>query len=320
MLSRVAGSLYWMSRYLERASHTANLLDVNLNLALDDRADSGTDRWTRLVESLHTEPPAISEYDAYEVVRMLAFDLTNRSSILACISTARENARQVREQITTEVWEQLNRLYLHIRDTGIEDIWSSQPHDFFSLIRGGVYTFQGITDSTMNHGEIWRFMQLGRFLERAYASSALLDVQLCALMAGQDETTGPESYLEAVSLLRSCRGFEAFCKVYTADMRPDWIAEFLLLNDDFPRSLCYVAHRVHDALQAIAATTASTRGSQINRLAGRFEASLQFGHIDEIMTGGLKPFVRTIRQLCTQIHEGIYESYITYPVEASLAA
>ncbi|MDQ2732418.1 MAG: alpha-E domain-containing protein, partial [Armatimonadota bacterium] len=303
-----------------RASHTANLLDINLNLALDDRAGSGTDRWTRLVISLHTAPPAISEYDAYEVVRMLGFDLTNRSSILACIATARENARQVREQITTEMWEQLNRLYLQIRDTTIEDIWSSQPHDFFSLVRGGVYTFQGITDSTLNHGEIWRFMQLGRFLERAYASSALLDVQLCSLMENQDDYAGPENYLEAVALLRSCRAFEAFCKVYTADMRPDWIAEFLLLNPDFPRSLCYVAHRVAEALQAISATTATTRGSKINRLAGRFEASLEFGQIDEIMEGGLKPFVRTIRQLCTQIHEGIYESYITYPVDSSIAA
>ena len=141
MLSRVADSLYWLSRYLERAEHTARLVDVNLVLMLDQPPAFAQQRWTRLLASLHAAPPTGGADDALGITEALAFDRSNKISIMTSVEAARDNARQVREKISSEMWEQINRLYLQISHVGIGDIWNGQPHEFFRSVVDGAHLF-----------------------------------------------------------------------------------------------------------------------------------------------------------------------------------
>jgi uncharacterized alpha-E superfamily protein len=320
MLSRVADSLYWMSRYLERAEHTARLIDVGLNLMLDQTAVAAERRWGRLLGSLNAPAQIVGASDAYQLTRAMTFDGANETSIVSCIASARENLRQVREQISSEMWEQLNRLYLQVRGTRLDDIWNVSTHEFFRSVKEGAHLFQGITDATMNHGEGWQFMQVGRHMERANATATLLDVYASEFLA-QDGTDagGPRSYLDWVGLLKACTAFEAYCKVYTADLRPERIAEFLLLNADWPRSVRFAADVMQTAFQAISEATGTRKSGRVNRLAGRLRASLGFGQIDEIMETGLHAYLNDVRQQCAQIHEAIVQTYVAYPVETALS-
>src|SRR3954453_13874499 len=169
MLSRVADSLYWMARYMERAEHTARVVSVNLNQTLDRTPEAAMASWGRLVASL--PPPPVGP--GAPMAPPDAVDLANRDAIAACVAAARENARQVREQISSEMWEELNRLFLQVRRTSMEQIWYAEPHKFLNSVKEGIYLFQGITDTTMSHSEGWYFIRVARFLERATATAAL---------------------------------------------------------------------------------------------------------------------------------------------------
>jgi uncharacterized alpha-E superfamily protein len=313
MLSRVADTLYWMSRYLERAEHTARLLDLQLNMMLESPTSAEL-RWQRILDSLWVKPPAAR--DAYSMTQWLTFDLSNDNSIFSCIAAARENARHVREQISSEMWEQVNLMALRMRHFTIERIWDDQPHEFFRAIKEGCHLFQGITDSTMNHGEGWQFIQVGRYLERIDATARLLDVHFHAFADTPFQHTVEGETAEWIGLLKSCTAFEAYCKVYTADLRPGRIAEFLLLNADFPHSIRFSAHCAHDALTELEKLTESKRARQVNRLAGRLRALLDYGQIDEIMGGsGLGSVMLEVDSLVDRIHESTYQAYITYPAD-----
>ena len=320
MLSRVADSLYWTSRYLERAEHTARLVDVGLNLMLDQSAAAVERRWGRLLDSLHAPPQLTSSSDAHHIAQAMTFDLDNETSIAACIAAARENLRQVREQISSEMWEQLNRLFLQVRETRIEDIWNVSTHEFFRSVKEGAHLFQGITDATMNHGEGWQFIQVGRYIERAGSTATLLDAYTGESLAADGSETAQRSYLDWVGLLKACTAFEAYCKVYTADLRPERIVEFLLLNPDCPRSVRFAADAVQSAFAAIAEATGTRKSGRVNRLAGRLRASLGFGQIDEILETGLRPYLNDVRGQCAQIHEAIVQTYVAYQVETALAS
>jgi uncharacterized alpha-E superfamily protein len=171
MLSRVADSLYWMSRYLERAEHTTRLLDVNLNLMLDESSTSADRRWLRLLQALGKPKRLKWEGNPYELARTLTFDSGNKSSVVYCIIAARENARHVREQISTEQWHRLNSLYLSVTRPEFKKALaleaasesSEAPAAFLQEVMEAVHQFQGVTDSTMSHGEGWQFIQVGRF-------------------------------------------------------------------------------------------------------------------------------------------------------------
>ncbi len=317
MLSRVADSLYWMSRYLERAEHTARLLDVNLNQMLDQTTDLAEQRWERLLESLHASVPNDVTASAFAITNALTFDVGNSASIIACISAARENARQVREQISSEMWEQLNRMYLQMRRTRMEQIWNDEPHALFTFIKEGIHLFQGITDATMTHGEGWQFIQLGRMIERVSATGELLDVHF-RLLPELPDNLDEFHYLDWVGLLKSCTAFEAYCKVYTANVQPHQVAEFLLLHPDNPRSVRFCVASLQTALQAVARSTAPRSAARLDRLAGRLRADLDYGQVDEIMADNFHEYLEKIQHQCDQIHAAIYQAYIAYPIEAAL--
>ena len=325
MLSRVAESLYWMSRYLERAEHTARLIDVNLNSMLDQASgdEIGDDeglRWQRLLRSVHTPHP-VGEIDAYSVTRLLTFDEGNNSSIVSCIAAARENARQVRERISSEMWEQLNRLFLRVKQTSMEQIWHAEPHRFLNGVKEGIYLFQGITDATMSHSEGWHFIRVGRFLERSIATASLLDTYFSIFLTGQSEYESEQlDYLSWVELLRSCASFEAYCKVYTAAIRPARIAEFLLLNPEAPRSIRFACAMVQGALQAISKATGTRNPGRAERLAGRLRAAFDYDQIEEILGGNIHEYLENIQRQCALIHSSIYQAYIAYPIEVALTA
>jgi len=318
MLSRVADSLYWMSRYLERAEHTARLIDVQLNQMLDQAGGDTNLRWPRLLHSLRTPLPE-GEVDAYSVTQALTFDASSTTSIASCIGAARENARQVREQISSEMWEQLNRLFLQVKGTSMEKMWFAEPHKFLNSVKEEIYLFQGITDATMSHSEGWHFIRFGRFLERATATAALLDTYFSVFPTEQTEDENePPDYLSWIGLLRSCASFEAYCKVYTAVIRPANIAEFLLLNAEVPRSIRFACAMMQGALQTIAKVTNTRNSGRVERLTGRLRASLDYSQIEEILSGDMHEYLESIQRQCALIHNGLYQAYIAYPIEIAL--
>jgi uncharacterized alpha-E superfamily protein len=318
MLSRVADNLYWMSRYLERAEHTARLLGVGLNQMLDQTPISVQPRWQRLLDVLHTSAPP-DGLDDYAIVRKLTFDAATPVSIVACVTAARENAQQVREQISSEMWEQINRLYLRVKQTNIDAIWQAEPQEFLQSVKEGAHLFQGVTDATMSHGEGWYYIQVGRFLERAGATALLLDLYFQAHFGAPGTDHSPLDYIDWVALLKCCTAFEAYCKVYTADVKPASVADFLLLSAECPRSVRFAVDRVQRGLQALGKATSGRSAGRAERIAGRLSAQLDYAQMDEIMEGNLHTYLDDIRNQCSLIHQMMYQSYITYPVETALA-
>jgi uncharacterized alpha-E superfamily protein len=315
LLSRTADALYWISRYLERAEHAARLIDVRLDLGLDRTADGW--QFDRLFASLRLKPPAEPVPGPSELVEALIFDLSNRDSVASCVTAARDNARQVREEISQDMWEQVNGLYLRLRGAHAEGTWAGRPHYLCRMVIEGVHLFQGVTDATMGHGEGWQYLQTGRFLERADATAALLDLHFKepARVAG-----GTADHSEWVGLLRSCSALEAYCRCYTAELRRERIAEFLLLNSEFPRSVRFAAAGVESALRGISHLTARGAVGRPERLAGRLHASLDYGQVDEILNDDPHAYLEGIGRHCAQIHAAVHQSYIGYPIEEALPA
>jgi uncharacterized alpha-E superfamily protein len=318
MLSRVADNLFWMSRYLERAEHTARVLSVSLDLRLERSPKTIQRSWERLFASLQIEPPEGMNLTPYNITQTLTFDATNLSSIAACVAAARENARQVREQISSEMWEQINRLSLEVKKNNINKMWRGQPHEFFQAVKEGAHLFQGISDSTMSHGEGWHFIQVGQLTERISNVAALLDVYLGEAAPETREQPTPEDYLDWITLLRSCTAFEAYCKIYTADLKFNHIAEFLLLNEQFPHSIHFAVRILERALNSIADATDTRKNTRVYRLPGRLRSTLNYDQIDEVVSNNLHRYLENILALCSQIHAAIYQTYIEYPIEDKL--
>src|SRR5258708_21286153 len=213
MLSRVADNLYWMSRYLERAEHTARLMGVHLNLMLEDDHGSQGRRWSRVLACLGNQDSV--EGDAFAAAESYALN-----QMLASITAARGNARQVREQISSEMWEELNRLFHESKRRGTLASFNAHPYELaFSIIESS-HLFQGITDSTMIHGEGWQFIQAGRFIERVQQTARLIASHFDEFFRTHGEAMNAAENMEWIGLLRSCTAFEADCKVYTAEKRP----------------------------------------------------------------------------------------------------
>jgi uncharacterized alpha-E superfamily protein len=327
MLSRVADSLYWMSRYLERAEHTTRLLDVNLNLMLDETAASAEKRWQRVLQALGRPKDIEWTGEPYGLTQALTFDTTNKASILSCIIAARENSRHVREQISTEQWHRLNSLYLQVTRPELQIDGQAEamaaglarPTEFLQSVMEAVHQFQGVTDSTMNHGEGWQFIQVGRYLERASATALLLEAYHADLWEHPERIDEGNEYLDWMGLLRSATAFEAYCKVYTADLTPDRIFEFLLLDEEFPHSVRFSIDSVQCALEKIQGDSGRSRAETLQRLSGRLKASLSYSSVAEILSQDVDGYLRGIQAQCRAIHETIYELYVDYSIQAALA-
>ncbi len=313
MLSRVADSLYWMSRYMERAEHTARVMGVHWNLMLElDAGRATAPRWRHVLAALGYKEEI--EGDVFALAQSFALD-----QIASSIASARENARQVREQISSEMWEELNRLYHESKRIAATESFDSGPQDTVLAVVRSSRLFQGITDTTMLHGEGWQFIQVGRSMERVQETVRLLDTHFSAFYRPGADPTSVSGHMEWIGLLRSCSSFEAYCKVYTAEMRPERVAEFLLLNAEFPHAVRFGVERLRRSLEGVHEATASRKSDRLAKLAGRLAAALSYTPIEEIMSN-LHEFSVGIRRMCGQIHAGVYQVYITYPIEAALEA
>lgn len=312
-----------MSRYLERAEHTARVLGVHLNLALEQPLESSEGRWTQVRKALGIETSKDDPEDSGLALHELCFDVGHRSSIVNAIRSARDNARQVREQISSEMWEQLNRLYHEVHRAEHSEFWESEPIDFLNAVKEGSHLFQGLTDSTMTHDEGWYFIQLGLYLERTLNVTNLVDVHFARYGDQQDQPASENAadtgdYLEWVGLLKCATAFEAYCKEYTAVMEPQKIGEFLLFNASFPHSVRFSASRMESVLNSISMVSPSRRGGKVQRIAGKLSATLNFTQIEEILSYGMHDYLVDLRRQCGHIHSGTFQAFITYPIEAAL--
>ena len=320
MLSRVANSLYWMNRYLERADNTARLVDVNLQLlldhrALDDKALAG--RWIPIVQSAGDEKLFTSLHsraNAKTVTEFLVFQPENTNSILAAVTQARENARMVRDQITSEVWEELNRLYLFLRSPAARQRLDSSPIEFFQEIKARSLHLQGLTDATVLRNEGWLFQQTGKYLERADKTSRILDVRHASLpKRGEPVPVTQGGALEWAAVLRSCSAWDAYKSIHGADIQPSLVAEFLLLSPDFPRSVRFCVQWVNTQLRGISGVAADRFSNDAEKLAGRLLAELQFSTVDDILAVGLHDYVDRLQAKLNEIGDALFKAYIFQP-------
>ncbi len=319
MLSRVAYNLYWMSRYLERVEHTARVIDVNLVLMLDQAPADADLRWDRLLRSLRVSLLENTPSEPQKIVQTLMLDRSTPQSIIAMVARARDNAREVRNQLSSEMWEQINQLYLEVSRATIDYIWAGESHQLFRRIKEGAQLFHGITEATLPQDEGWHFLRIGRFLERGEATTDLLSAYFSD--RGTTEPAGvSRDYLDLVSLLKSRTAFEAYCQVFTADLQPERIAGFLLLSATFPHSVRFAADRVRTALQTIAQLTNARKSGQIDRSAGRLRAKLDYTQIEEIMAADLLQFLQDVQRQFGQIHRLLHETYFQPPIQAVLAS
>jgi uncharacterized alpha-E superfamily protein len=315
MLSRVADSLYWMSRYIERAEHTARVMAVKLESMIEQTPEDAAASWSRVIEALTGELALDATQDAFLTTRKLAFDRENGAALITSLSMARDNARQVREALSNEVWENLNRLYLRLSPVTMDSIWAHSPARLFREALEDMHALEGVTYSTLSHGEGWYFLELGKHIERAQLLGRLLDVHF---RGPRDGTQNTPKYFDWLVLLKFCTAFEPYTKLYTASIRPQKIAEFLLFDPEFPHSIRFSVDRVTDALARVAPGAPPARRAAVERLAGRLKASVDFGQIDDLMSGGIAGFLADITRQCEKIHETLYSSFITYGAETVL--
>jgi len=317
MLSRVANSLYWMSRYIERAENIARIVDVNLQLLLDYR-DLDEERiaqhWLPIVQATGDEQQFYQLHKkatGHSVTEFLVFQAANPNSIVSSICQARENARMIRDQITIEFWEELNRLYWFVRSSQGLEVWKESPSEFFQQIKNSSLHLIGLGYATLIRNEGWWFMQAGKFLERADKTSRILDVRSETLPAkGASGTASQPEALEWAAILRSCSAWDAYKTLHGVEVHPRGVVEFLLFNDDFPRSARFCVNQLNHALRRISGVADGRFCNNAEKLAGRLVAELQFNTVDEIFDQGLHLYLDRLQTRLNDIGGALFDAYI----------
>ncbi len=321
MLSRVADSIYWMARYVERAENLARFIDVTLNLILD-QPHGTAQQWEPLVNATGDEKFFAKHYgqaNAENVIRFLGFDKNYPNSILSSLIAARENARTVREAISSEAWEQLNEFYHFVRDASDQRFRNDSPSDFFRTVKQHSHLFHGILDATMSHGRGWHFANLGRLLERADKTSRILDVKYFTLLPTVHDVGTTIDDLQWSAVLRSVSGFEMFRKRYHG-ITVDRVIEFLILDPAFPRAIRYCIANADQSLHEISGSPlGSFRNSAEQRL-GRLKAELAYTDVRSIAQMGLHQFVDGLQRTLNEVGGAVHDTFFAMrPVEAHRA-
>jgi uncharacterized alpha-E superfamily protein len=287
MLSRVAEYILWMSRYVERAENTARIIDVNFRQMLDTgAAGDHSAAWEPLVSLV---PQTLTLFDslypavtADAVLRFMTFDLQNPNSIRSAIGFARENARSIRDGISSEMWEQINTLYLKVTGAGAEATWAANPHSFYRQVQYGSQQFQGTTDATMTHDDGWHFIQLGKSLERADSATRILDTKYRLLV--ESPSVDEAEAVEWMAVLKSCSAYEAYRRrQHLARIEHRGVARFLLLDPLFPRSVLFCVNEAWRALKTIGGSDTAYYNNGAERSLGLLRAQLEFADIDDVL-------------------------------------
>jgi uncharacterized alpha-E superfamily protein len=319
MLSRVADSIYWMSRYVERAENVARFISVNLNLSLDMPGEAGQQWWPLVVitgdDGQYQSRIGVSTKES--VVQFLTFDKENPNSILSCLRAARENARSVREIISAEMWEHINKFYLSIRDGGTLEEVLDNPYAFFERVSVAGQQFLGVTDATMTHGEAWHFCQLGRMLERADKTSRILDVKYFILLPKVSDVGTPFDDVQWLALLRSASALEMYRQRH-GRISPPNIVNFLVLDREFPRAVLHCLTRANESLHAISGTYTGSYSNLAERRLGQLRAELAYTHAEDVIAGGLHEFVDNLQKRLNLIGDSIFDSFFAMrPLETA---
>lgn len=320
LLSRVADSVYWMSRYIERAENVARFLDVNYNLMLDLPRDFAG-QWQAVIDTTGDRATFQERYGAptrRNVVRFLAFDPEYRNSIYSCVVAARENARSVRETIASEMWEQINALYLMLAEESRKPVPEILP-EFCRQVRMACHLFQGVAHGTMSREEAWQFIALGRRLERADKTTRLLDVKYFILLPSIADVGTPYDDIQWSAVLKSVSGFEMYRKKH-GRISPDRIVEFLVLDNEFPRAVRYCIGLADDALHAITGTPRGAFSCASEQKIGLLRSELDFTRVESILAGGLHEFFDALQTKMNTIDECIFRDFFAQrPVGARAA-
>jgi len=323
MLSRTADHLFWMARYMERAENTARMLDVNYQASLlPQAADAAEKGWKGLLGISELTGDFAKNYGAVtpdNVMRYMVSDAANGSSIRNCLQAARENARAVRGTLTTEVWETQNQTWLEFQRMVASDSFLRDPSAMFEWVKFRSHLSRGVTVGTMLQDEAFHFLRIGSFLERADNTARLLDVKFHAVESeyyGGSNGGGGGKDIEVdfyhwSGILRSVSGFEVYRKAYRNVIRPEKVAELLILRPDMPRSLAACMHEVVTNLKMVA----NEQSTETLRRAGRLQADLQYGRIDEILATGLHAYLTQFLDRVGTLGVGISRDFLV-PVAA----
>ena len=339
MLSRHADACYWIGRYVERAEATARMVDVHYHAALESGLPpegeylgetSSPMRWQSLLAISSTAQEYYSRYEGEsdrDVMQFFAFDTQNPNSILSVWKSARDNARAVREQIASEMWESLNVSYLELLQWNVDRALSGSPYEFFTVVRNASHLFQGILNRTMLMSETRDWLDTGRFLERGGQTARLLDVKYHDLLPAHQEDKerivaqigveplGVGSLLDMhgwIAVLKSVSAFEMYRKTYKQGIRPASVMDFLILNPEFPASARHCIARVEGCLKRISGNQRGEPATEPERIIGRLLADLTYSRPEEIIVNGLHEFLDDVQGRCAAVGNAITRTYLKY--------
>ncbi|MDI9868849.1 alpha-E domain-containing protein [Flectobacillus roseus] len=313
MLSRVANSIYWMNRYIERADNYARFISVNFNLALD-LPPNVPEQWEPLIIATADHFIFREHYDEptrENILYFMTFDVRNPNSILSCLLNARENARTIRESISKEMWEYVNQIYWTVKNATHESkSWElSQYQGFLENIKTGSQLFYGIVDSTITRGEGWHFGRLGRLIERTDKTTRFLDVKYFTLLPSIESIGSPLDLMLWSAVLRSVSAYNMFRQQYPV-MNPTKIVEFLLLDKRFPRSVMHCLRQAELSLYEISGTSVTNGYSnEAEKAISRLRSEVEFTEIDDIFEKGLHQYLDEFQTKNNGVGRAIFETY-----------
>lgn len=309
MLSRVADSIYWLNRYIERAENVARFVDVNLNLMLD--LPAGVDQqWLPLVLTTGDLEPFEERYGKAtreSAIEFLTFDSSYPNSILSCLCMARENARSIREIVSSEMWEEVNAFYLMVQEAARQGLQGSLP-SFFNQVKLSSHRFAGVMDATMTHNEGWHFGQMGRLQERADKTTRILDVKYYYLLPSAEWVGTPLDQIQWIALLKSVSAYEMYRKCQRR-ITPTSVAEFLISNREFPRSIHFCLRQLEASLHAITGTPLGTWNNIAERTLGRLCAELGYLTIDDVIDEGMHEFLDRMQSRINEVGDKMWEVF-----------
>ncbi|MBA4020125.1 MAG: hypothetical protein C0483_23435 [Pirellula sp.] len=321
MLSRVADSVYWMSRYLERAENVARFVDVNYNLSLD-LGNRVREQWEPLVYTTGDQEVFLENYGNFSqrnVINFLTFEMKNFNSVLACLSGARENARTVRDIISSAVWEEINKFYLYVKNSAGDKRLLEEPHDFFHQVKRSSHLILGLLDATISRDEAWFFAHVGRLIERADKTSRILDVKYYILLPTVTDVGTPLDSIQWAALLKSAGALEMYRKS-RGRITPRDVVDFLLLDREFPRSIRFCLSEAEESLLAILGTSHSHFRNEAERRMGQLSADLDYAQVDDIIKSGLHEYLDGFQDKLNAVGAAISDSFFQTSPAASNGA
>lgn len=307
MISRVAELCFWMSRYVERAENIARVLDVNSSLLLDFEVPY-EQQWKPLliISGIHDMP---GDPDAESVQKYLVWEEENPCSIISSVGYARENARIIREVISADMWERMNYYYLWLKSESAKELYATDRTEFYNQIKRINQLLHGICEATMAHGEAWEFFRLGKYLERACQTGRILDVKYHVLAPSPDQIETPIDNAHWMAILKSCSGYEPFHKQYRNLEKGPAVAEFLIFDSAFPRSIRRCLLYCRDASHKISGRKKTHPGNELEQQLDSLIDWLNLATIDDMVRVGLH---ESLTSVINRIHDLGLAAHRTY--------